>query len=187
LFLQNLQRLPLPMQKDLVSVLRNTAQGFRLICTSSEDLERLTDEGKFHDELFYRVASLPVMLPPLREHTEDIPALVKHFVAKATNPLFDANLVELSDDALAVLTAHAWPGNVVELGQTVTKVAATTDARVVTSAQLPLRLKELTQWPSLADFLAGHEKQYIDMVLHAARGDKGAAAKVLGVDVSKLG
>jgi DNA-binding NtrC family response regulator len=187
LFLQNLQRLPMAMQKDLVSVIRNTAHGFRLICTSGEDLERLTDEGKFHDELFYRVASLPVVLPPLREHPEDIPPLVKHFVGKATNPLFDANLVEFSDDALAVLSAHAWPGNVVELGQTVTKVAATTDTRVVTSAQLPLRLKEISQWPSLADYLAGHEKQYVDMVLHAARGDKEAAAKVLGVDAGKLG
>jgi len=186
-FLQNLQRLPMAMQKELVSVLRNTAHGFRLICTSSEDLERLTDEGKFHDELFYRVAALPVALPPLREHPEDIPLLVKHFVGKATNPHFDASLVEFSDDALAVLQAHSWPGNLVELGQTVTKVAATTDARVVTSAQLPLRLKDLSQWPSLSDFLAGHEKQYIDMVLHAARGDKAAAAKVLGIDISRLG
>lgn len=175
------------MQKELVSVLRNTAHGFRLICTSSEDLERLTDEGRFHDELFYRVASLPVTLPPLRQHPDDIPLLVKHFVGKATNPHFDANLVEFSEDALAVLRAHSWPGNVVELGQTVTKVAATTDARVVTSAQLPLRLKDLSQWPSLTDFLAGHEKQYIDMVLHAARGDKAAAAKVLGVETSRLG
>jgi two-component system response regulator HydG len=73
LFLQHLQCLPMPMQKELVSVLRNTAHGFRLICTTSEDLERLTDEGHFHDELFYRVASLPVVLPPLRERSRGHP------------------------------------------------------------------------------------------------------------------
>ena len=67
LYLQQLQSLTLPIQKELVSVLRNTAHGFRLVCTTSVDLEALVDEGKFHDELFYRVASLPVEIqePPL--------------------------------------------------------------------------------------------------------------------------
>ncbi|HEY0943969.1 MAG TPA: sigma-54 dependent transcriptional regulator [Opitutaceae bacterium] len=186
LFLQHLESLPLAMQKELVSVLRNTAHGFRLICTTNVDLEKLTDEGQFHDELFYRVASLPVTLPPLREHLEDIPLLAKHFLAKAANPLFDANLVEFTDDAMTVLQAYHWPGNIVELGQVVTKIAATAEARIVTSQQLPMRLKEVKHWPSLADYLAGQRKQYIDMVVHACRGDKAAAAKVLGVDAGQL-
>jgi transcriptional regulator with PAS, ATPase and Fis domain len=58
---------------------------------------------------------------------------------------------------------------------------------VVTSAQLPLRLRELKIWPTLAEYLAGQEKQYVDQVLHTCKGNKPAAAKVLGVDVSKLG
>ena len=187
LFLQHLQCLSLPVQKELVSVLRNTAHGFRLACTTSEDLESLTDEGKFHDELFYRVASLPVQLPPLRDRAEDIPLLVKHYAALATNPLFDAKLVEFTDDALAVMGAYHWPGNLTELLQVVTKIAATTETRVITSAQLPLRLRELKHWPTLAEYLAGQEKQYVDHVLHTSKGDKAAAAKVLGIDVSKLG
>ena len=69
LFLEHLQCLTLSVQKELVSVLRNTAHGFRLICTTNEDLEKLVDEGKFHDELFYRVASLPLHMPPLRERS----------------------------------------------------------------------------------------------------------------------
>ncbi|HTZ21192.1 MAG TPA: sigma-54 dependent transcriptional regulator [Opitutaceae bacterium] len=186
LFLEHIQCLSLPMQKELVSVLRNTAHGFRLICTTSEDLEKLTDEGRFHDELFYRVASLPVHLPPLRDRADDIPALVKFFLAKATNPQFDANLVEFTDDAMAVFTAYHWPGNLTELQQVVTKIAATTETRVVTSQQLPMRLRELKHWPNLGEYLAGQEKQYIDMVLHACRGDKAQAAKVLGVEVTKL-
>ena len=165
LFLQHLQCLSLPIQKELVSVLRNTAHGFRLVCTTSEDLEKLTDDGKFHDELFYRVASLPVQLPPLRDRVEDIPLLVKHYAAQATNPLFDAKLVEFTDDALTVMQAYHWPGNLIELLQVVTKIAATTETRVVTSQQLPLRLRELKHWPTLAEFLGGQEKQYIDHVL----------------------
>ncbi len=186
LLFQNLQCLALPTQQELVGVLRNTAHGFRLICTTTEDLEKLTDEGRFNDELFYRVASLPVALPSLRERSGDIPALVKYFLGKATNPYFDANLIEFTEDAVDTLRAYHWPGNLSELGQVVTKIAATTDTRVVTSAQLPLRLKEVKDWPKLADYLAGQERQYIEMVLNACRGDKIAAAKVLGTDMAKV-
>ncbi len=187
LFLQHLQCLTQPVQKELVSVLRNTAHGFRLVCTTSEDLEKLCDEGKFHDELFYRVASLPLQMLPLRERAEDIPLLVKNYSNQAANPLFDANLIEFTEDAMAVMQAYHWPGNLTELSQVVSKIAGTTETRVITSQQLPLRLRELKHWPALAEFLSGQEKQYVDMVLHACRGDKAAAAKVLGVDVSRLG
>ena len=187
LFLQHLQCLSEQLQKELVSVLRNTAHGFRLICTTSEDLEKLVDEGRFHDELFYRVASLPVQMPALRERADDIPLLVKHYTQQATNPQFDVNLIEFTDDALAVMMAYHWPGNLTELFQVVSKIVATTETRVVTSQQLPMRLRVLKHWPALAEFLLGPEKQYIDMVLHACRGDKPAAARVLGVDPGRLG
>ncbi len=187
LFLQHLQCLTEPVQKELVSVLRNTAHGFRLVCTTSADLEKLADEGKFHDELFYRVASLPLQMPPLRERAEDIPLLVKHYASQAANPQFDANMIEFTQDAMAVMMAYHWPGNLTELFQVVSKIAGTTEARVVTSQQLPLRLRDPKDWPALTEYLAGQEKQYIDMVQHACRGDKTAAARVLGIDVSRLG
>jgi DNA-binding NtrC family response regulator len=186
LFLEHVQCLPLPMQKELVSVLRNTSHDFRLICTSSEDLEKLTDEGHFNDELFYRVASLPVVLPPLRERIEDLPALVKHFTSGAANPLFDASLVEFTDDAMAVFRSYHWPGNLAELEQVVSKIVSTTEARQVTSQQLPMRLQELKNWPKLEEYLAGQRKQYIDMVLHACQDSKARAAKVLGMDAAQL-
>ncbi len=181
LFLQHPEHLSLAVQKELVSVLRNTAHGFRLVCATTADLELLTDEGKFHDELFYRVASLPVQMPSLRERIEDLPLLVKYYVSQATNPNFDASLIEFTDDTLAILAAYRWPGNLAELNQVVSRIAATTETRIVTSEQLPLRLRELQSWPTLAEYLAQQEKQYREMVLHACRGDKAAAEKVLGV------
>lgn len=187
LFLQHLQCLTESVQKELVSVLRNTAHGFRLVGTTSEDLEKLVDEGKFHDELFYRVASLPIQMPPLRERMEDLPQLIKAYTVQAANPILDTNLIEFTPDAMAVMMAYHWPGNLTELVQVVSKIAATTETRVITSQQLPVRLKQVKDWPNLAEYLAGQEKQYFDLVLHACRGDKAAAAKVLGVDVSKLG
>jgi two-component system response regulator HydG len=187
LFLQHLQCLSEPVQKELVGVLRNTAHGFRLVCTSNADLEKLVDEGKFHDELFYRVASLPMQMPPVRERPEDLPLLVKHYASQAANPLFDANMLEFTPDAMAVMTAYHWPGNLTELNQVVSKIAAMTETRVINAQQLPLRLRELKHWPSMQEYLAGQEKHYIEMVLHASGHDKAAAAKVLGIDASKLG
>jgi DNA-binding NtrC family response regulator len=187
LFLQHLQCLAMPVQKELVSVLRNTAHGFRLVCATTEDLEKMVDEGTFNEELFYRVASLPLQLPALRDRKDDVPLLVKHFAARATNPLVDPNLIEFTGDALAVLTAYHWPGNLAEMFQLVSKLASTTETRVVTSQQLPLRLRDLKHWPKLADFLDGQEKQYLDRVLRACRGDKAAAAGVLGIDAARLG
>lgn len=187
LFLQHIQCLPFEVQKDLVSVLRNTVHTMRLICTTTEDLEKLADEGRFYEELFYRVASLPVAMPPLRDRAEDIPLLAKHYAARAANPHFDAHLVEFTDDAMAVLSAYHWPGNLTEFYQVISKIAATTETRVVTSQQLPVRLRELMHWPKLTEFLAGQERQYIDMVLHACRGDKAKAAEVLGIEPERLG
>jgi DNA-binding NtrC family response regulator len=187
LFLQHLQCLSEPVQKELVGVLRNTAHGFRLVCTSNADLEKLVDEGKFHDELFYRVASLPMQMPPVRERPEDLPLLVKHYAAQAANPLFDANMLEFTPDAMAVMSAYHWPGNLTELNQVISKIAAMTETRVIGAQQLPLRLRELKHWPSMQEYLAGQEKHYIEMVLHASGHDKGMAAKVLGIEASKLG
>ena len=186
LLLQNLHGLDLATQQELVGVLRNTSHGFRLICTTTEDLDKLTDEGRFNDELFYRVASLPVVLTPLRDRIEDVPLLVKHFLGAASNPSFEANLIEFTPDALEVLQAYHWPGNLSELGQTITKIAATTSVRMVGAEQLPLRLKEVKDWPALADFLAVQERQYVEMVLNACKGDRDSAAKILGVEQLRL-
>jgi DNA-binding NtrC family response regulator len=111
-----------------------------------------------------------------------MPLLVKHFLATASNPSFEASLIEFAPDALEALQAYHWPGNLSELAQTITKIAAITSVRLVGAEQLPLRLKEVKDWPALADFLAVQERQYVEMVLNACKGDRAAAAKILGVE-----
>jgi DNA-binding NtrC family response regulator len=187
LFLLHLQCLQKEAQSELVSVLRNNAHNFRLVCATEEDLEKLSEEGIFNEELFYRVAALPIQLPPLRERLEDIPLLLKDIAAKTSNPQFDAKQVEFTEDAIGTLRAYRWPGNLAEFRQVVSQVITTTETRVITSAQLPLRIHELKDWPPLSDYLAGQEKQYTARVLHACQGDKARAAKTLGIDVSRLG
>lgn len=186
LFLQHIQCLSKDAQAELVSVLRNNASHCRLICTTEENLEDLVEGGQFNEELFYRIAALPVHLPPLRDRQEDIPALLKDTAARAANPQFDTRQIEFTDDAMATLRAYRWPGNLAEFNQVVSQVLATTETRVVTSAQLPLRIHELKDWPALSDYLAGQEKQYVARVLHACNGDKSRAAKVLGVNAMQL-
>lgn len=187
LLLQNLEKLDEGMQQELVAVLRANIQNLRLICTATEDLERYTEEGRFNDELFYRVASLPVLIPPLRERPEDIPVLARYFTAQTTNPNFDSKLSEFTPDALAILKAYSWPGNLPDLAQVVSRIVASTDVRVVGVDQLPMRIKDLGGWPRLADHLALQEKHYIEQVLKACRGDKSQAARILGVDISRVG
>ncbi|WP_438481076.1 sigma-54-dependent transcriptional regulator [Oleiharenicola lentus] len=187
LFLLHVQCLQKEAQSELVSVLRNNAHNFRLVCATEEDLEKLSEEGGFNEELFYRIAALPVQLPPLRERTEDISLLLKNIAGRSSNPKFDAKQIEFTDDALSTLKAYRWPGNLVEFTQFVSQVLTTTETRVVTSAQFPLRVHEIKNWPTLADYLAGQEKQYLARVLQAAGGDKDKAARALGIDVSRLG
>jgi len=187
LLLDHVETLSLEQQKELTSVLRNNAHGFRLICTTSEDLESLTDAGQFYDELFYRIASLPVAIPPLRDRTGDIPILARHFARQATNPQFDAGLVEFDADALKILSTYRWPGNLAEFNQVVSQIASTTETRTVNASQLPARLRAPKPWPTLAEHLAAQEMRYVEQVLRANQGDKAAAAKALGVDESRLG
>jgi DNA-binding NtrC family response regulator len=186
LYLEQINTMPLPIQKALVGVLRAAGSTFRLCCSSTEDLEKLIDQGKFHDELFYRIAALPLMLPSLRERIEDLPQLVKNFATSAKNPNFDTKQVEFEPEALAVLSAYRWPGNISELSQVVAGVVAEADSKVITAAQLPERLKDMKDWPTLDAHLEQQRKEYIEHVLRACRGDKAKASKVLGVDVSKL-
>jgi len=186
LFLQHVQHLNKQSQVALVSVLRKNVHQFRLICATEDDLEKLTEVGRFNDELFYRIAAIPVHLPALRERLEDLPDLLKEIAGKASNPQFDPRMMEFTEDAVTTLRAYRWPGNNAELTQFVSQIISTSETRVITSAQLPLRVHELKDWPSLADYLAGQEKQYCARVLHASGDDRDKAAKVLGIDVSKL-
>jgi two-component system, NtrC family, response regulator HydG len=186
LFLDNMPSLPLDLQRLLVGVLKSAGQNFRLMASSTVDLEAAVDEGKFDDELFYRVASLPVLMPPLRDRSEDIPLLVRDIAQRTVNPSFSGSQVEFTDDAMQTLRAHYWPGNLSELNQVITRVVSTSDTRVISSRQLPMRLRELADWPNLADYLAGQEKEYISTVLNACKDDKSLALRILKCDPAKL-
>jgi two-component system response regulator HydG len=187
LVLQHLQNLPKDAQPEMISVLRNNAHTCRVISTSEEDLEKLAEEGGFNEELFYRVAALTVHLPPLRERTEDMAVLVKEATIKATSVRFDPRQIEFTDQAHAAFRAYRWPGNQGELNQVIARLVAATETRVIGVDQLPLHVRELKDWPKLADYLAMQEKDYLARALQACGGNKDKAARALGVEVSRFG
>jgi len=186
LFLQNVHRLPAEVQEMFVAVMKRMLNDTRLICGSSLNLESLVDEGLFQDELFYRIATLPLVIPPLREHLEDLPALVKHFLKQATNPRFEGAQMEFEADTIEALKAYYWPGNLVELGQVVKGVASSSEKRIITRDQLPPKVRGAEGWPTLEQFLHVQKENYVRQVLKACKGDRDRAAQLLGCPVEKV-
>lgn len=186
LFLQHIHRLPRDFQRELVSVIKRNINETRIICSSDIDLEAAVDEGEFDDELFYRIASLPIVLPPLRERMEDLPALIAHFAKRAKNPSFESPQIEFSPAAISRMQQYAWPGNLLELNQLVGNLVSTTGERVIDVDQLPPQIGDDNGWPSLDEFLEAREREYVRKVLHYTGGNKERAAKILGCDPAKL-
>lgn len=186
LFLQKIESLPLSFQKTLVGVIKTTINETRIMCATHVDLESLVDEGRFDDELFYRIAALPMHLPPLREHLDDLPALVKHFVKEAKNPAFDGSQIEFTPDALEAMARYSWPGSITELAQLVTSLASTTEKRLIDAGQLPLKISGPESLPSLQEHLVRQESSYIRRVLRVCGGDKAKAAAILDCEVEKI-
>lgn len=186
LFLQHIHLLPLELQRELVSVIKRNINETRVICSSEIDLEAAIDEGRFDDELFYRIASLPIVLDPLRERMEDLPDLIGHFARRVSNPGFEISQIEFSPAAISRMERYAWPGNLLELNQVVGSLVSSTTERIIDADQLPETVNEEAGWPSLDEFLEAKEKEYVRKVLRFCEGDKDRAARILGCAVDKL-
>lgn len=124
-FLDEIGDMALPLQVKLLRFLQektfqplganeNVHVDTRVIAATHQDLPQKVSEGEFRQDLYYRLNVVPIHLPPLRERTEDIPLLVNHFIRKL-NALQNKNIQGVSEDALAVLMRHDFPGNIREL------------------------------------------------------------------------
>jgi DNA-binding NtrC family response regulator len=158
----------------------------RIISATNRDLPALVRDGTFREDLYYRLAVIPIRLPALRERPEDIPLLARHFLERAAAPL-GKRLDGFTDEAMAWLLEHRWPGNVRELENVVERAATLARGPLVTLADLRTEFTmsgaaEATVRPTLAEL----EHQYIMRVLSETGGDKAAAAKILGVSVRTL-
>jgi DNA-binding NtrC family response regulator len=154
----------------------------RLIAASNKDLQEATRVGEFREDLYYRLGVIPLYLPPLRERTEDIPALVQHFLKKIGAP----PEVTFSYDALQQLSAYQWPGNIRELQNIVERSVILRSAPLITGADL--RLTEsvsgaggFPQIPPGGISLEEVEKDLIRQALEMAGGNRSEAARLLHI------
>ena len=163
----------------------------RIIAATNQNLKAAVQTGAFREDLFYRLAAFPIVVPPLRERREDIPLLAAHFLEKYT-ARGDKSISGLSAAALRVLLHHDWPGNVRELGNAVERAVllATTDVLQVNN--LPPDLSPIMAsppgqaTPTAVPSLAAVERQAIAHALEAASHNVTEAARTLGVNRATL-
>ncbi len=112
----------------------------RIVAATNQDLGKLVAEGRFREDLFYRINVIPVHLPPLRERREDVSLLAEHFLAKHSKEL-GKSVRAISRDAMARLEAYTWPGNVRELENVIERAVALAKTEAVLAETLPLHLQ----------------------------------------------
>jgi len=115
---------------------REQEVNIRLIAATNRDLGRLVEEGKFREDLYYRLNVIPLVVPPLRERSDDIPALATHFLEKAREQT-DRPVRGFTTEAMARLIAYHWPGNVRELKNIMERLVGTVDAPLIGVEHLP--------------------------------------------------
>ncbi|HXG02571.1 MAG TPA: sigma-54 dependent transcriptional regulator [Candidatus Binatia bacterium] len=197
LFLDEVAEMPVPLQAKLLRALQDKAVrpvggrdevrvDVRIVSATNRDLAARVRDGRFREDLYYRLAVIPLRLPSLRERPEDILPLARQFLARAAGAAGKA-LVDFSPEARSWLEAYRWPGNVRELENLVERAVALARGPVVHLDDLrPDLTGPLSPDTGVRPTLAELEDSYIRRVLAETRGDKRAAARILGVSVRTL-
>jgi two-component system response regulator HydG len=163
----------------------------RVIASTHRDLPALIKEGRFREDLYFRLDVLSVAVPALRERREDIPMLAAHFLAQACMRAPTSPVRSIGRDALAALSERAWPGNVRELASSIERAVVFGVDEMIDLNQLAPspQIEPTTGWPfpSKAPWtLERLSRAYAEWVLGQTGGDKQRAAAVLGIDLSTL-
>jgi DNA-binding NtrC family response regulator len=202
LFLDEIGEMPQPLQVKLLRAIQeqevtpigssNTIKfDARIIAATNKDLEQEVTEGRFREDLFYRLNVVEINLPPLRDRREDIPLLVKHFVTKAAEAQ-NAPPKTVSNDVLSILLNHRWQGNIRELQNAIERSFILSGEEIEVES-LPPRVKRNPvdafnpdSSDSLHLTLEEMERRYILEILNSVKNDKSTAAEILGIDLSTL-
>jgi len=204
IFLDEIGDLPLALQPKILRVLqekefervggeKTTKVDVRLIAATSRNLEYLVSEGKFREDLYYRLNVVPVFLPPLREKIEDIPLLVEYFLKKYNEE--NHKSVSIASDALNTLINYDWPGNVRELENTIERLVVMSRGKVITPSDLPFNIRDHTlkaKYASqikdaLPSTIVDIEKTKILDAIEKTGGIQAKAARLLGITPRQIG
>jgi two-component system, NtrC family, response regulator AtoC len=161
---------------------RSEKVDLRVIAATNRDLRQMVADGKFQEDLFYRLNVIPVVVPPLRQRREDIPLLVERFVELLAIEM-KRRIDGVSSDAMAALMAHDWPGNVRELRNVLERGAVVAPGAVIqlTDLGLPSKADAAPRAGTLAS-LEEVEKRHVAAVLAHTGGNVSQSARILGID-----
>ncbi|MGE5310451.1 MAG: sigma-54-dependent transcriptional regulator, partial [Nitrospirota bacterium] len=189
-FMDEIADMPLSMQGKLLRVIqerRITRVGgnrpmqldLRLIAATNKDLRRATKDGRFREDLYFRLNVVEITLPRLMERKEDIPLLIQYFLSHYSHK-FSKQILGIDEKARDVLLAYSYPGNVRELQNIIERAVALAEGSMLTVNDLPLDLREYigtagSPWTSLED----REREYIRKVLQFTRHNIGETARIL--------
>ncbi len=196
LFLDEIGDVTPKMQIDLLRVLetrrftrlggnQEIASDFRLICATHKNLEKLVEEERFREDLFYRINVFSIQVPPLRERPDDILPLATFFVEKYARAM-GKPVRALAPEAEAVLRGYRWPGNVRELENAIERAMVVGKGPALEVRDLPLAVGDAPAGEPEARSLAALEKDHVARVLRDCDGNVTQAAKVLGIDRATL-
>jgi DNA-binding NtrC family response regulator len=157
----------------------------RVIAATHKDLAEGIRNGSFREDLFYRLNVIPIVIPPLRDRKEDIPALVRHFLTRSPRPK------QIQPEVLRLLTQYDWPGNVRELQAVMERVSVLTKGTEITAADLPFELREEGRRPAPGSgefeippegiVFETWERNLLSQALGRSQGNMAEAAKLLGM------
>ncbi|GAB6160903.1 sigma-54 dependent transcriptional regulator [Desulfothermus naphthae] len=207
IFLDEIGEFPLELQPKLLRVIQEHAfervgglktlkSDFRVIAATNKDLKKEVEQGRFREDLYYRLDVVNIELPPLRERPEDIPLLAGHFLKKYSREN-NKDIKGFTPEAMQLLTAYNWPGNVRQLENIIESAVVLTQSDMIGVADLPAELKdESRQFKSAVDMLPDNinlsealekiEAALIRRALVKSNFVQVKAAKMLGISKSLL-
>jgi len=203
LFLDEISEMPPPLQVKLLRVLegleflrlggtRPIRSRARFLAATNQDIPRLVADGKFRQDLFYRLNVISIILPPLRDRAGDVPILADHFV-NLFSPAAGKRLAGISPDAVRTLSQYNWPGNVRELRNVIERAVILCRGNTIETADLRLDAETDQAGPAPALFALPHrdardgfEKEYIARALATAGGNITRCAEAIGLDRKNL-
>jgi two-component system, NtrC family, response regulator len=191
LFLDEIGDVPLPLQVKLLRFLqerviervggrRAIPVDTRVVCATHQDVDAMVADGRFREDLYYRLAEIVVRIPALAERTGDAGLLARHFVAWQAKALGRA-VTGLSADALAAVDAHGWPGNVRELENRIKRAVIMAEGKKVTAADLDLAERGDAAGLNLRAIREGADRRAIARALARADGNISGASRLLGI------
>ncbi len=201
LFLDEVGEIPLPNQVDLLRVLeersftpvgstKSVSLDARIIFATNRDLEHEVEQGRFREDLYYRINVVPIRIPPLRDRREDLPFLIETFLDQLC-ALHHKARKHLTEQATQQMLEYGWPGNVRELKNAIERLVVTSQDREVGSEGLPSHIRPATPQSDvmtlqLGSSIAEMERRLIEETLEHVTSNRKEAAEILGISVRSL-